>query len=84
MPWDGVCGWATQRGIGHAPTTVMTLDLTDEEQAALVQLLRRTGAYRNNSGQQTSPAAKIIVNVQKSFFFIGPLRPFIPAEPVQV
>jgi hypothetical protein len=40
-------------------------------------------AYRNN-GQQTSPAAKIIANVQKNFFFIGPLRPFIMAKPAEV
>jgi hypothetical protein len=30
---------------------------------------RRLGAYRN-SGQQTIPTAKIIADVQKSFFFI--------------
>lgn len=53
----------------------MTLDLTDAETGALVHLLRRTSAYRN-SGQPTIPAAKIIANVQKSFFFIGGSRSY--------
>ena len=53
---------------------IMTLDLADDEARALVPLLRRAidcrpGAYRN-SGQQTIPAAKIIANAQKNFFFI--------------